>query len=160
MSHDDVIETNLSRLLVLARLAVVILAGSLAIAAVGGCARPASDSQGSETVSASTTGSQTDSDSATTLSVTTAPDGSEYVSNEVIVVFKDAITSQEASEALKGVKSVIARDVSDEELDQAVPAITLTVADGHTVDEAIEELEGLDVVASAQRNRVLYPSQS
>lgn len=141
--------------------AVIIIAATASFAFLVGCSSSGGAQQGSDTLASSSIDSPSTGDSAATTSgVTTDADGIEYVSDEVIVVFKDSITPQEATQALVGARSVVAQEITADELDQAVPAVTFKVADGYTVDDAIEELERLDVVASAQRNHVLHAFSS
>jgi hypothetical protein len=80
----------------------------------------------------------------------------EYVSDEVIVVFRAGTTASAATAALAGTQSVVAQEVTQEELDQSLPYVVVKTSAGHTVDQAISELEQVDVIESAQRNHVLH----
>ena len=67
----------------------------------------------------------------------------------VLVRFVTGTSADAATSAVRGLSTVQAKAIGKTDLEGYV---TLSVADGHTADEAIAELESLDVVESAQKN--------
>jgi subtilisin family serine protease len=67
----------------------------------------------------------------------------------VLVRFVTGTSADAATSAVRGLSTVQAKAIGKTDLEGYV---TLSVADGHTADEAIAELENLNVVESAQKN--------
>ena len=135
----------------------LVFASALCVAISLAACSPSSDvTTGGDAVSTTDQGVATTGDAQTTTDVKTDADGAQYVADEMIVVFKQGTTPDEAMAALSSAKSVVAQKVTQDQLDQSLALVTVKVADGHTVDEAISELEQCDVVESAQKNHVLH----
>jgi hypothetical protein len=133
-------------------LALAVLACGLAV----GCSSPTSVPGQGAPVASTVAATEPSATSPSTEAAMTGDDGMEYVSDEVIVVFRAGTTASAATAALAGTQSVVAQEVTQEELDQSLPYVVVKTSAGHTVDQAISELEQVDVIESAQRNHVLH----
>ena len=83
--------------------------------------------------------------------------GVSFVGKEVLVTFKDGVTSDEATSVIDSTDEVVSKEVTSQELDGALPVATVRVADTASVADAVSALEGDPNVESAQPNYIYYP---
>lgn len=80
------------------------------------------------------------------------PDGADIVPGEVVVVFENGVSAEQANDAIDSAASVSSSDVSAGAVGSSVPSATVEVAEGSTEADAIRELESDPRVAFAQPN--------
>ena len=84
----------------------------------------------------------------------TIPEGSSYVPDEVLVTVPDDATVEEVNALIAQTDSVVAREVSVEEIESG--HIKLEVSEGASVEDAMNDLVDSGVIEGAQPNFIYY----
>ena len=84
----------------------------------------------------------------------TIAEGSNYVPDEVLVTVSTDATVEEVNALLAQTDSVVAREVSIEEIERGW--IKLEVSEGTSVEDAMNDLSSAEVIENAQPNYIYY----